>query len=844
MKLRVPVFILGLLCYVGQISAQADTPPNIIFLLLDDLNDYTETLGGHPQIETPNITHLEELGANFISAYSSAPKCSPSRTSMLTGKDLKYTDQYLNVGCRPFRDYFTEAHNNEEMVTLPEHFKDVGGYFTYGINKVYHCFDSDVDFDSAHVLPCEKELSWNKFSMFIEGEDFTIQDIALATNDGMPEMSWTPISDTLEPYMYDYRAVDSATLFMQKVHNGTLDICGRPYFITIGLRKPHAPFFIPEKYFSSNYCLDYFQYPLDLPFNDPATTYPPNGIIMPPQPDTIYNDYLNLPATGLAQFSATSDSLYYSIYHEIDKLDSLPFVMDGLTETERREVMHRVISANAVMGYMAAIKFLDTQIGRLIDSLEAYPESYQNTIIILASDNGFSLGEKRHWKKGAMWETDLRVPFIVIDLREPIATQVQTTVSLLDIFPTLCAMTGVPEPLFADGSTYLDGRNLLPLIHDAAIRWEKPALSAFKHPPGEQLSCTPEFSVRNDRFHYMLLTSNSSDWELSCHPEESYTEQALYEHGIHRNVDPNEWHNLAYDPDFLPVIQYLQQWFPDSALYLQKTYRAAIDTSSKPCQYGATDTIHLAFTLYDPEGIEITAPEELQFYWSNNIQDTVYAGISLDFSLDQLTTDEFDAHDRIIWYLHGYDSVGVTRAFDIQYYYLTTQQVPEVYFSIEQSGVQTIQVTDVSITGDYQHVWWDFGDGTTVNTLHPGPHTYPAPGSYIVSCFAQYGNNATCVSSSALEWSATKDISPVIGLHVYPNPTSDRVWISAEISMNNCVLQVVDLSGKIVQQQHIYQDNLTPVQISFGGLPAGLYKVCVINDAWMLQTSVVHYAGK
>ncbi len=153
----------------GLIFSQAPKP-NIIFIIVDDLNDYTETVGGHPQTSTPAINQIEAWGTTFLNAHAPAPKCAPSRTSMLTGKDIYYTQQYNNPGCKPFRNYFTVADGNDEIYTLPEQLK-ANGYFKYGINKIFHCFDSYPDFDTVISEPCDKQLSRSKYSWFDSADD-------------------------------------------------------------------------------------------------------------------------------------------------------------------------------------------------------------------------------------------------------------------------------------------------------------------------------------------------------------------------------------------------------------------------------------------------------------------------------------------------------------------------------------------------------------------------------------------------------------------------------------------------------------------------------------------------
>ena len=117
-------FLLISFLFPLWVSAQTGDPkPNIIFIVLDDLNDYVEGFGGHPQAETPNLFALEQKGISFLNAFTNSPLCAPSRTSFLIGKNPDYTEIYDNENyiSIPFRDNFPP---DKYLVTLPEWLKD------------------------------------------------------------------------------------------------------------------------------------------------------------------------------------------------------------------------------------------------------------------------------------------------------------------------------------------------------------------------------------------------------------------------------------------------------------------------------------------------------------------------------------------------------------------------------------------------------------------------------------------------------------------------------------------------------------------------------------------------
>ncbi len=741
------LLFLALLITAGNYSifGQITEKPNVIFIIIDDLNDYTETLGGHPQAITPGITRIEQLGTTFLNAHTTSPKCAPSRTSFVTGKDLAYTQVYKNPACRPFRDYFTPGMDNEEVYTMPEYMKDSGGYFTYGLNKIYHCFDSEYDFDFETDDPCEKSLSWNKYSLFFNGDDTLVNQYGNDHNDGVGDMAWSKIPDGLESIRYDHRLVDSASNFIQNYVNDPSTTCDKPFFMMLGFRKPHLAWFIPEMYYSSHYMDDAYATPFNYPYNIPNNAYPYNGIVMPPQPDTIYNDFNNLPAGGLGQYVALYDSIFARIEDEADIFIPLPEIDPGLTDPERKTIIENSIRANAVMAYLAAARSVDAQINRLMDTLEAYPEIYSNSIIVLLSDHGYSLGEKKHWQKGGMWETDLRVPLVIADLRNPIQQQINNPASLLDVFPTLCEMTETPYPVFADGSDYLDGKSLYPMLNDPTLKIDKPSLSSYKEHTSSQASCFPMHSVRNSNFHYIVYTSNNADWILECDGQFSWHEEELYEIGTNREIDPNEWNNLINDADYRPMVDYLQQWLPDSAMYLQIPFTAEIQHNTIDCLLSYDDTLQLSIALYDTTGVMMLPPENYVYAWTNNLTADTIFGTSAEFLMQSIPEDVFDSEQRILFFMQMLDTANrAVVAIANEYFYLNPDLTPIISFNVSADSL-TVSVTDVLITGVYQSVTWDFDDGFITNELNPLPHTYAVNGSYNIKCTVAYSYDETCV---------------------------------------------------------------------------------------------------
>ena len=559
----------------------AQTPPNFVIIIADDLNDWVQGYNGHIQTKTPNIAKIEKKGTTFTNAYCNAPKCAPSRTSLITGKDCLYTNVYNNddVGCKNFRKNFTEAKGNPTVFTIPEMLKDSAGYFTYTISKVMQCYAGLPDYDTTIADPCLKGLSWSKAISFGAdggageggGDLADILDYGDANDDGVNGFRFTPIPDTMEDNMMDYIATDTAINFINDYASNPENYCNKPFFLTIGYKRPHGPIYIPEKYFLPYYNVDWEQNPYNKSYNDPVGTLPYNGVVMPPQPDPMWSDYDALPVGGVAHSLNEDDWVHDDFLEFGDYLlgDPFPPVIDAaLSDSAKLFVVQESERANGVMAYLASIKFVDAQIGRLYNAIKLHPEIFNNTVFIITSDHGYSMGEKTHWRKGCLWETDIRIPLIIADMRTPIKKTTKRPVTLLDIMPTVLDLAGVTYPTFPDSSLYVDGFSLLPLLADPNATWDRPVLSSIElHGEGEG-HCFPQYSVRDDEWHYIRYKTNGAPYP-ACNEAASEIQEELYHIGKNRNIDPNEWTNLADNPAYDYIKEDLVTYIPGGVNYLQ-----------------------------------------------------------------------------------------------------------------------------------------------------------------------------------------------------------------------------------------------------------------------------------
>ena len=821
MKKIIQLFLL--ISLQTNIFSQDVVKPNIILIMFDDLNDYTEQLGGQPQIETPNLTAAGNLGTEFINSYCVAPQCGPSRASMITGKDCKYTQVYNNPDhkCHDFRIMFKPMYGNETVFTIPELLKDSGGYFTYEINKIMHCHENLIDYDDVSPDMCDKSLSWNRVLYY--DDSASINGIGDATLGGPDNFRWSLIPDSLEKYIEDYVAVDSAIAFLDDYAVDPSVACNKPFFLGVGFTKPHLPFFIPEHYYSDLYLKDIYSEPFNYPYNNPLNIYPYNGVVMPPQPDIPFDDYYNLPEDGVAA-SLVDPSTLKSIFNYAEDISPLPEIDPGLSEEQRIEITKQTIYANAVLAYIATIKFADNNLGRLMANLESHPDLYNNTILIITSDHGYSLGEKYHMLKGALWETDIRVPLIIADLRNPMHQVSNQMVSHLDLFPTICDLTGINYPTFPDGSNYLDGKSLTPVIENVSAVIERPVITTYiEKATTDQGGCFPQYSIRDERFHYIRYATNNVMGNLECNADSSFTQEEFYEIGVNREIDPNEWNNLIENPDYKPVIEYLQQWLPDSNLYLQKTYTVQIQNNELPCFAGYSDTIKMYFDFYDENGNTLLPSADFNYKWTNNLTADVFYGASLNFPVASIDEAIFDANSRLMFYLQTYDSTGRLVAFDTKYFYINPDNNPVASFNLINNSGLTASVIDFSISGSYTNYWWDFGGGYQFYNIDDCSYTYPVAGTYTVKLYIQYGNtNCIATIEKTIKVAVHNYLNSNL-LVIFPNPSKHYINVFAKQTDIAEPIRIMNVWGQTIITIEKNAYNEAAMRINIEDLKPGIY---------------------
>jgi arylsulfatase A-like enzyme len=440
---------------MGQWLAHGATSrPNILFLAIDDQNDWIGCMGGHPQVKTPNIDRLAGRGTLFTNAHCQAPICNPSRSSLLTGLRPSSTGIYgLQPGIR-------DVERTKNHITLPQTFTSAG-YHTFNAGKIYH---------GGSIKPKDQPTEFNTWAR-TGGKGRPPKPFANLPEPRHPAMDWGvwPERDEDAP---DY-AVASAAI--EALRNAPKD---KPFFIAAGFALPHVPCFAPQKWF-------------DL--------YPDATLQMPP---VLENDRADTP-----RFS------WYLHW-------SLP-------EPRLHTLKERNEWRPLVRAYLASISFMDAQLGRVVDALEATGRA-ENTIVVVWGDHGWHLGEKGITGKNTLWDRSTRVPLIFAGPGVAKGAKCGRPAELLDIFPTLLELAG--QPMRPD----LEGHSLVPQLKNASAPREWPAITTQNH---------DNHGIRTERWRYIHYADGS---------EELYDMQA----------DPNEWKNLANDVKLASVKRDLAKWLP------------------------------------------------------------------------------------------------------------------------------------------------------------------------------------------------------------------------------------------------------------------------------------------
>ncbi|MBK1832903.1 sulfatase [Roseibacillus ishigakijimensis] len=420
--------------------AEEETRPNVLFIAVDDLNDWAGYRGDE-QVISPHMDGLAEEGVWFSRAYCQYPVCGPSRASVMGGI---YYHQYQSQKLQMDDEVVAEKLHARGSALLHERFKEAG-YTTMAVGKILH-----KHLPAEHLDLSGGRGGWGTY----RDEDGGRRKLQWKSQKTLTDWGRSP---TPEPKMSDSKAAAWAAARLGEEHE-------EPFLLMVGFLRPHVPWYVPQEYFDR---------------------YDREKIQLPPYRA---DDLADVPAAGRATLN-----------------EGYPRTEWAQEEDQWRDI---------VQAYLASITFVDDKIGQVLQALEASPYR-DNTIVVLWSDHGYHLGEKNTFQKHTLWERSALSPLIIkvpeADDRKIAPGKCERVVSLLDLYPTLLELCGLPANKKAEG------RSLVPLLENKTATWDHPALT-YRKDGGR--------SLRDERYRYIVYGDGSEE---------------LYDH----ETDPNEWHNLA-----------------------------------------------------------------------------------------------------------------------------------------------------------------------------------------------------------------------------------------------------------------------------------------------------------
>jgi arylsulfatase A-like enzyme len=399
-------------------SSFAAERPNVLFIAIDDQNDWIGHLGGHAMAKTPNLDKLAARGTTFTNAHCNMPLCNPSRTSLLLGLRPTTTGIY---GLSP---WFRTLPQWKDRVALPQHFEN-HGYLTAATGKIYHGgtgggggAGKGKGKKAAKQAPPDAKpefmVSAPLGGVGTKPPQKLVNPTPMGNN---PLVDWGvwPL-DNDDTGKGDYQV---ASWTVEQIKKAPKD---QPFFIAAGFFLPHVPCYATQKWF-------------DL--------YPDDDSVLP---KIIENDRADTP-----RFS-------WYIHWQLPE-PRLKFLKEA---NQWR---------NLVRSYLACTSFTDAQIGRLLTALDESGHA-DDTLVVVWGDHGWHLGEKEITGKNTLWDRGTKVPLVFAGPGVTPGQRCNQPAELLDIYPTLIELAGLTK------RDDLEGLSLAPQLKNAATKRERPAVTS------------------------------------------------------------------------------------------------------------------------------------------------------------------------------------------------------------------------------------------------------------------------------------------------------------------------------------------------------------------------------
>ena len=419
----------------GAVYAKSETgsrKKNVLLIYVDDLRPELKCYG-KSKIISPNIDKLAARSLVFNRAYCQIPVCMPSRVSTLSGKYPR------SPGQGHLRNLLAKG-----LPSLPGHFK-AHGYDTISIGKVYHFNNDDPESWTKRYTDTFHERKY-VCDGWCSGYQLEKNRQAVKKFRGKDRNAKSPLTECVDApdSAYPDGAIADKAIAELKRHSKSR----KPLFLAAGFYRPHLPWVAPKKYWDL-----YRRENIDLAENQ----YFPTGAIGRNTWGDLchYGDrVVNAAAAQRGDYNA----------------DNFPV----LPEKKQRELIH---------GYWACVSFLDAQVGRILDTLDKLGMA-DSTMVVFCGDHGWQLGEHKLWSKCSNYEEAVRVPLMVAAPGITKGDKTDALSELVDIYPTLCELTGLSIP------DHVEGTSMVPLLRDPRREWKTAAFNIWQG----------SMSMRTDRY--------------------------------------------------------------------------------------------------------------------------------------------------------------------------------------------------------------------------------------------------------------------------------------------------------------------------------------------------------
>ena len=442
---RLPLFLILAICATAALAAEK---PNVLFIASDDMRPQLGCYGD-PIVKSPNLDALAKRGMLFERSYVHQALCSPSRISMLSGR-YPATTGIFEIG-RTLRTTMPD------ITTMPQHFKN-NGYHTRSLGKIYHV---GIDDDASWTIPAwhsqqprtskATKAAVAKHVAEAKAKSAEIPQKGIAgRNSAIPPFESVDCADD------DLLDGDTAKNAIEQLREHAKNP-GQPFFLAVGFANPHVPWIAPKNYFD---------------LYDPAKLPLAKNEFRP---------------KGAPEFAATSGADFYW-YKDVPQVSG-----DKLPEDFKRGCLH---------GYLAAISYVDAQVGRLMAALEETGLA-KNTIVVFWSDHGYYMGEHTWWGgKHNNYEGATRNCLIIASPAQKTAGQKTTALAQsVDLAPTLTELCSLPP------NNGFQGRSLKPVLDDPKSTVNDAAFSWY--PKSGYLGVT----MRTDKWRYVEWTKPGAPTE-------------------------------------------------------------------------------------------------------------------------------------------------------------------------------------------------------------------------------------------------------------------------------------------------------------------------------------------